>query len=295
MKNITKSTIKSIIDILILYVIILIFSTISSMFVHFIDAIYDFKNTIETTTYSQQIFIIQNLLYKIIIIIICLFSWKYIKNNKFSDMGLKKFKDYSFDFIHGLIIGFASITLCFILIFLFGDINISISDAFSSKDLIVYLLLYILVGFSEEIFVRGYMISTLSLNTKLSRFTILLGTSVIFASLHLLNNSITILSFINLFLAGVSFGYIYFCTSSIWLSIGAHITWNFFQGIVYGFNVSGLSNPSILSIEEPVENIINGGNFGMEGSIICTIINIVQIFYIWYMYRNRLYKLLAEN
>ena len=144
-------------------------------------------------------------------------------------MGLKKFKDYSFDFIHGLIIGFASITLCFILIFLFGDVNISISDAFSSKDLIVYLILYILVGFSEEIFVRGYMISTLSLNTKLSKITILFSTSVIFAALHLLNNSITILSFINLFLAGISFGYMYFCTRIIWLPIGTHITWNFFS------------------------------------------------------------------
>lgn len=290
MNSKTKDTIKSFADIFTLCIVISIFTVILSLFIHLIDDILKLENNIESLenyTTSSHLFLIQNFSYEIITIIICLFIWRNIKRKSFSQIGLTNFKDNYFNLIHGLIIGFASITLCLILISLFGDVSISISDTFTFKELIIYLLLYILVGFSEEILVRGYMISTFALNRKLSKITILIITSLIFAALHLSNPSITLLNFINLFLAGSSFAYMYFCTGSLWMSIGTHITWNYFQGVIYGFNVSGFSDPSILSITEPVKNIVNGGDFGMEGSIICTIVNILQILYIWYMYKNQ--------
>mgnify|MGYP004576641213 CR=1 FL=1 len=284
-----KDTLKSFADIFTLFIIISIFTAILNIFMHLIDDILKLENNIESIESSTRthLFLIQNFSYEIITIIICLFVWKNIKRKSFSEIGLTKFKDHYLNLIHGLIIGFVSITLCLILISIFGDISISISDTFTFKEMIIYLLLYILVGFSEEILVRGYMISTFVSDRKLSKITILIITSLIFASLHLSNPSITPLSFINLFLAGASFAYMYFCTGSLWISIGTHITWNYFQGVIYGFNVSDLSDPSLLNITEPVKNIINGGDFGMEGSIICTIVNILQILYIWYIYRNK--------
>ena len=284
-----KDTLKSFADIFTLFIIISIFTAILNIFMHLIDDILKLENNIESIESSTRthLFLIQNFSYEIITIIICLFVWKNIKRKSFSEIGLTKFKDHYLNLIHGLIIGFVSITLCLILISIFGDISISISDTFTFKEMIIYLLLYILVGFSEEILVRGYMISTFASDRKLSKITILIITSLIFASLHLSNPSITPLSFINLFLAGASFAYMYFCTGSLWISIGTHITWNYFQGVIYGFNVSDLSDPSLLNITEPVKNIINGGDFGMEGSIICTIVNILQILYIWYIYRNK--------
>ena len=100
-----------------------------------------------------------------------------------------------------------------------------------------------------------------------------------FAALHLANNGITWLSFVNLILFGV-FASVYFLRrGSIW-GIGAlHSVWNWVQGNFYGISVSGNQVGSSVFATETVsgKELLNGGAFGLEGSIMVTIVLAVGI------------------
>ena len=71
------------------------------------------------------------------------------------------------------------------------------------------------------------------------------------------------------------------------MSIGFHITWNYFQGYVCGFQVSGNEVSGIYQIETTTNNIINGGGFGPEGGLVVTFILLILILAISVYYNNR--------
>ena len=59
-------------------------------------------------------------------------------------------------------------------------------------------------------------------------------------------------------------GYLFMKTKNIWMCIGYHITWNYFQGDIFGFLVSRNVTDSIYTIKTISPNIINGGSFGQK-------------------------------
>ena len=74
---------------------------------------------------------------------------------------------------------------------------------------------------------------------------------------------------------------IFMKTENLWMCIGYHITWNYFQGDVFGFLVSGNVTDSIYTINTISPNIINGGSFGPEGGLVVTILLVITIFIIY--------------
>jgi len=61
-------------------------------------------------------------------------------------------------------------------------------------------------------------------------------------------------------------------TKSLMLPIGYHITWNFFQGNVFGFAVSGTTPYGMYEVDVSSEHdLLTGGSFGLEGGILATI------------------------
>ncbi|MGH4119277.1 CPBP family intramembrane glutamic endopeptidase [Clostridium sp.] len=83
--------------------------------------------------------------------------------------------------------------------------------------------------------------------------------SIIFPVMHSLNPSMSIISYLNLFLVALLFAYMYLKSNNLWLPIGYHITWNYFQGNIFGFQVSGQSTESLYKLSTPANNIITGG------------------------------------
>ena len=69
----------------------------------------------------------------------------------------------------------------------------------------------------------------------------------------------------------------YIFTKNLWLPISLHLFWNFFQGPVFGYQVSGQKTESLFHIKTVGNAMIHGGEFGFEGSIICTIMNSLAI------------------
>lgn len=184
-------------------------------------------------------------------------------------------------YLYGIIFGFTSIFFGFSTLLIAKSISYA-SLRFSSGNLLYSMLSFIFVAFSEEVFIRGYMLSNLL--SSLNRWVALIISSMIFGIMHLANPHIEWISIINLFIAGILIGLPYLYTKNLWFSIAFHFSWNFFQGTVFGFNVSGISGYSVISQKTHGNTIWNGGNFGFEGSITCIIIQIICIIILYFLF-----------
>ena len=127
-------------------------------------------------------------------------------------------------------------------------------------------LVFILVGFNEELLSRGYHLQTIASGTNM--FWGVVISSSIFGIAHLANPNATWVSAAGIFFAGVFLAYGYIRTGQLWLSIGLHIGWNFFEGVVFGFPVSGLDIYRLIRHQVQGPEIWTGGAFGPEAGLI---------------------------
>lgn len=129
-----------------------------------------------------------------------------------------------------------------------------------------FLGIFILVGWNEELLSRGYHLQTLASGTNL--FWGVLLSSAVFGALHLGNPNATWVSAAGIFFAGLFLAYGYLRTGQLWLSIGLHIGWNFFEGVVFGFPVSGLDIYPLTRIQVQGPEMWTGGAFGPEAGLV---------------------------
>ncbi|MGB8981066.1 MAG: type II CAAX endopeptidase family protein, partial [Anaerolineales bacterium] len=101
------------------------------------------------------------------------------------------------------------------------------------SGVLTFLFVFVLVGWHEELLSRGYHLQTLASGINL--FWGVIISSAVFGLLHLGNPNATWLSTAGIFFAGLYLAYGYIRTKQLWLSIGLHIGWNFFEGVVFGF------------------------------------------------------------
>ncbi len=182
----------------------------------------------------------------------------------------------------GLLLSAIAISIVFFLLILTRSAYVVSWQPQFTINTIKYLLVFILVGISEELFYRGFIITSLR-TIKSVPFVILLS-SMIFSLVHFFNNEFNLLAFLNIMLIGVMLAYIFIKTKSLWLPTGYHILWNYFQGNVYGFNVSGVTISGIFTTKYKTNNILNGGVFGPEAGLITTFVTILAIVFLkWYL------------
>lgn len=136
---------------------------------------------------------------------------------------------------------------------------------------------WLLQGGTEEVATRGWLLTRIAARTNLP-LAIAISSSL-FGILHMGNAGVTFLSVLNIILDGVLAGLLFIYTDSIWLVVAQHGTWNYVQGNLLGFQVSGTgADTSIFSFtmgDGPVW--LTGGAFGAEGSIITTLVLLVSL------------------
>ena len=128
------------------------------------------------------------------------------------------------------------------------------------------LSVFILVGISEEVLSRGYHLQNLAEAMGLPRAWLL--SSLIFAGLHVFNPGFSVQAGLGLVLAGLFLATGWLRTGRLWLSIGLHIGWNFFEGTVFGFPVSGLDLFRLMDYRIEGPAWATGGAFGPEAGAI---------------------------
>ena len=226
-------------------------------------------------------YMIGMLLSDIVMMLIVFLFCRFIQKRKLRTLGFIKkgmLKEYGL----GMLLGFAFFSVCVLLGVLFGGLKIEgISPEFSIGIFVAYLLGYMVQGMTEEVLCRGYFLGSYA--RRYPVYAAVLANSLLFASLHLLNSGISVLAFINITLFGI-FASIYFIRrGSIW-GIGAfHSIWNLVQGNFYGIKVSGTPVGNTLFTTQAIagKSLWNGGDFGMEGSLICTIVLTCGIIFLY--------------
>ncbi|MBO02292.1 MAG: hypothetical protein CMG35_06595 [Candidatus Marinimicrobia bacterium] len=208
---------------------------------------------------------------------------KFIDRKPLMSLGLK-YEGFQQDFKFGLILGAGLIAIGFFSLFILGYVRVE-SFSFPFLDIVLYFILFVVVAFHEEIMLRGYILR--SLMESMNRYLALAISSLIFMTVHLLNPNISFLGVVNLFLAGIVLGIYYVHKSNLWLPIGMHLTWNFFQGPIFGFEVSGIKSQSLIKQTVNGSDLITGGQFGFEASLLATVLIVVVILYLDKNYREQ--------
>lgn len=143
-------------------------------------------------------------------------------------------------------------------------------------------LIALFVGFfiqslAEEVISRGFMLTSLSKRVSLP--LAIFVSSTVFALPHLStilesNGWFAVIGVVNLYLVSVVFSLLYVLRSNIYIVGGLHCLWNFVLYGVMGLSVSGSDGNAsgLLCFQVPAQNILNGGIYGVEASILTTIV-----------------------
>ncbi|MCK4898926.1 MAG: CPBP family intramembrane metalloprotease [Anaerolineales bacterium] len=222
------------------------------------------------------------LLYAAILVSVWL-ATRFLDRRRFSDTGIYMKRNWWIDLGFGLLLGALLMTFIFLVELAAGWITIreTFYAANSSQPFLVTFLLPVLlaliVGIAEELMFRGYLLLNLAEGFNLRmigpRWALMLAwllTSALFGFAHMINPNATVLSSVNIALIGMWLGLGYVLTGSLAIPIGIHITWNLFQGYVFGFPVSGGEefSSAFVVIEQGGPELWTGGAFGPEAGLI---------------------------
>lgn len=147
------------------------------------------------------------------------------------------------------------------------------------------ILLFIVVAIAEEVIFRGYLLNNLL--QSFNKWVALGIASAVFALGHATNPNISVLSVANIFVAGILLGVNYIYTKNLWFGIFLHFAWNYFQGPILGFDVSGFETGGLLQQTISGPSTITGGAFGFEGSLICLLLEILVIIFLIRFYERK--------
>lgn len=189
------------------------------------------------------------------------------------------------DLLSGISLAIVLYAVGFGVSLLAGAIEIA-GVVFNPSSLLISFVFFLLVAITEEFALRGFVLERM-LQGGVNKFWALFLSATLFSLVHIANPNFDFLSFINILLAGILLGSSYIYTRNLCFPIALHWFWNWIQGPVLGYEVSGNKFcDGLLTLHLPETNLINGGAFGFEGSILCTVLMVAGTAVILKMFRK---------
>ncbi|ETJ04556.1 MULTISPECIES: CPBP family intramembrane glutamic endopeptidase [Streptococcus] len=224
----------------------------------------------------------------VFILLLFIFWVKVIEKNSLSTLGFVK-KNWLKYLGWGILISLLQMGVI-ALVYQVGGIGTFELNELSLEPILFILGLFpfwLLQGGTEEVATRGWLLTRIAARTNLP-LAIAISSSL-FGILHMGNAGVTFLSVLNIILDGVLAGLLFIYTDSIWLVVAQHGTWNYVQGNLLGFQVSGTgADASIFSFtmgDGP--DWLTGGEFGAEGSIITTLVLLLSVVMVYRLGERR--------
>ena len=218
----------------------------------------------------------------VFILLLFIFWVKVIEKNSLSTLGFVK-KNWLKYLGWGILLSLLQMGVI-ALVYQMGGIGTFELNELSLEPILFILGLFpfwLLQGGTEEVATRGWLLTRIAARTNLP---LAIGiSSSLFGILHMGNAGVTFLSVLNIILDGVLAALLFIYSDSIWLVVAQHGTWNYVQGNLLGFQVSGTgADASIFSFTMGSgPDWLTGGAFGAEGSIITTLVLLLSVLIVY--------------
>jgi membrane protease YdiL (CAAX protease family) len=217
---------------------------------------------------------------------------RFLDRQSFTSLGFARRRGWLWEIGLGVILGFVLMGAIFLFEWAGGWLTVGDGlwrfQALGSAMLMLlgYLVLFILAGASEEIMFRGYILQ--NLREWPGTVWAVVISSILFSLVHGLNPHFSLFAALNIILAGVAFCYAYLITGNLWLPLAFHFSWNFFQGPVFSFPVSGvISGGLLLTQVSQAGSAITGGAFGPEGGLTGLGAQLLGLLILWLWAKGR--------
>jgi membrane protease YdiL (CAAX protease family) len=209
-----------------------------------------------------------------------------LEKRSFRDLGFHLGPRWMAEFLSGTLGGILLILLTALLVKGLDGFHWERSAGVGARQLLTAAAIFLGVGFNEEIIARGYPFQRLVEGA--GPWVGQLVFAALFALGHWgnpgMHGATKVWATTNIALAAILLGFCYLRTRSLALPIGVHLGWNWAQGSLLGFGVSGTTD--IPGAWTPVfhgrPEWLTGGAFGLEASLICTLVCGVAILGLWW-------------
>lgn len=209
-----------------------------------------------------------------------LFLVRFIDKRPMVEMLKSRFNIKQFGY--GSLLGAGMIVVVTFILMLMNQVGLGKGN-FHMQSLSFLLLYYLFVALYQEFLYRGYLLGYYT--KQMPVYLAVLFSAVVFALMHMANRSFNPVALVNVILLGVVLGLLRIRGRNLWAPIGLHFLWNFVQGPVFGFSVSGSprSHGVFLVWLRGNENM-TGGSFGPNASMVTMVILLALS--AWLVYRQ---------
>jgi len=247
------------------------------------------KNFMQGEMFSDSVMKLLKYYGMIVILGVSVRCWKLIEKRKLSEMGVTR---HIGGWFIGAIMGVGLLVVCVAAIVLTGSIRFD--GVFTNPDISMILLMlggFVVQGATEEFLCRGLVLCSLKNRVYLP---IAVGASTLafiyphWSTLREFEPQYVFSGLLCMVVISCVFSFITLCTKSIWAACGLHSVWNFCLCCVFGLNLSGIegSSNALIDMRSVGDNLLNGGNYGIEASIIADIVIAVAAVLLWKIYKK---------
>ena len=190
--------------------------------------------------------------------------WKYVDKEKISELGFKTVKFFKNNMV-GFIIGFLWISLSILGVYVTCTVTSNFNLKIGIGLLAIYFVILLINTIMQETLCRGYLYKLIEKPFR-GNYAVLF-TSIFFVLLHPGAIAAGIVGIVNVFCAGLVFGFTRKITGSLWMPIAIHITWNFIDSVLLGTSPLGLY-PHLDLILVEGKDLYTGGKDGLGASLV---------------------------
>jgi membrane protease YdiL (CAAX protease family) len=207
-----------------------------------------------------------------------------LRRERLDSIGLRLDRRWAREFAWGTALGGGSLLLAAGLIMAIGGVRFELDPARSLGNLAFGLYLFASVSVLEEVLFRGFFFQRLVAGLGVWPAQLALG--ALFAFAHWGNPGMAgmtkVLATIDIALAAIMLGLAWLRTRSLALPIGLHLGWNWTQGHLLGFGVSGMDLTGWLHpVFQGLPTWLTGGEFGPEASVFGIVADFVMLAIVW--------------
>lgn len=222
-----------------------------------------------------------------------LWLWLWVaakERRRFSTLGFERRGKGVRQAARGFGIGVAMIAVCVLVPVATGQARLewALPDLAGWWFVALMLFGFLLQGSTEEILTRGYL--TQAVARRWGLLVAVIVQAVFFTLLHGMNPGMGVVPIVNLLAFALFASLFSLAEGSLWGICAMHGAWNWAQGNLFGVAVSGTEvQDSVLGYAaEPGSNdLLTGGAFGVEGSLVTTLVYGVGIAIAWRAFRKR--------